>query len=211
MFELNNVYCGDSQVLMEQISENSVDLSFWSPPYFLGKDYEKDATYESWQTLLKNIITLHFRILKPGAFMVVNIADFLAFKDETMPKIMELNPANRKCAVIKEMILQAKSEHPNYSRYKLAELLHCSEQTIDRRLNGNNISSIQTTFDNSSLLIAQSPQCFNTVFLFLFSSKGIVTDCFLQILLHAMAVFIKTANCGTGQIITTDERQHVIL
>lgn len=139
MLKVNEIYCGDSQILLQQITENSIDLSFWSPPYFLGKDYEKDATYESWQQLLKTVIEFHFRILRPGAFMVINIADILAFKDESMPKIMGLNPANRKCNVTKEMILQAKAEHPDFNRYELAELLHCSEQTIDRRLNGNNI------------------------------------------------------------------------
>ena len=39
----------------------------------------------------------------------------------------------------REDVLNAKSEHPDYNRNQLAELLGCSEQTIDRRLNGNNI------------------------------------------------------------------------
>ena len=139
MLDVNEIYHGDNRDLIPQIADESVDLSFWSPPYFLGKDYEKDATYESWQNLLREVIALHARVLKPGAFMVINMADILAFKDEKMPKIMGTNPANRKCAVTKEMILKAKSEHPGFNRYQLAALLNCSEQTIDRRLNGNNI------------------------------------------------------------------------
>ena len=71
--------------------------------------------------------------------MVINIADILSFKDETMPKIMGLNPANRKCTVTKDMILKLKEANPDFNRYRLAEALNCSEQTIDRRLNGNNI------------------------------------------------------------------------
>ena len=71
--------------------------------------------------------------------MVINIADILTFQDEKMPKIMGLNPANRKCSVTKEMILKVKFEHPEYNRDQLAAALGCSEQTIDRRLNGNNI------------------------------------------------------------------------
>ena len=135
----NEVYCGDSRELMKRIEPESVSLSFWSPPYFLGKDYEKDESYESWQNLLNEVISLHFSILKPGGFMVINIADILAFQDEKMPKIMGLNPANRKCSVTKEMILEAKARHPEYNRDQLAAALGCSEQTIDRRLNGNNI------------------------------------------------------------------------
>lgn len=137
--EVNNIYNGDSCKLLKNIDSDSISLSFWSPPYFLGKEYEKNESYESWQELLCSIITEHYRILKPGGFLVINIADILSFEDAKMPKIMGLNPSNRKCSVTKEMILKVKEEHPEYNRYKLAALLNCSEQTIDRRLNGNNI------------------------------------------------------------------------
>ena len=30
-------------------------------------------------------------------------------------------------------------QHPDYNRHKIAKLLGCSEQTVDRRLNGNNV------------------------------------------------------------------------
>lgn len=139
MLEIDKLYCGDSCELMKSIEPGSISLSFWSPPYFLGKDYEQEASYEDWQRLLKTVIALHYEVLKPGGFMVINIADILAFKDEKMPKIMGLNPANRKCSVTREMVLDAQRRHPEYNRDQLAALLHCSEQTIDRRLHGNNI------------------------------------------------------------------------
>lgn len=137
--EVNNIYNGDSSILMQNIENNSIALSFWSPPYFLGKEYEKDSTYESWQNMLQKVISLHSNVLKHGGFMVINISDIISFKDINMPRIMGLNPANRKCKVTKEMILEQKKIHPDYNRDKLAEILGCSEQTIDRRLNGNNI------------------------------------------------------------------------
>lgn len=137
--QINTVYTGDSCELMKNIKPESLSLSFWSPPYFLGKDYEKDASYESWQSLLKTVISLHYNVLKPGGFLVINIADILSFQDENMPRIMGLNPSNRKCAVTKEMILKVKEEHPEFNRRQIATALKCSEQTIDRRLNGNNI------------------------------------------------------------------------
>lgn len=142
MFEtdfINKIHVGDCRDLIELIPDETVALSFWSPPYFLGKEYESDATFESWQSLLESIISAHFRILKKGGFLVINIADILAFQDERMPKIMGTNPANRKCSVTTEMVLAAKKEHPSFNRYQLAQYLHCSEQTVDRRLNGNNI------------------------------------------------------------------------
>lgn len=124
--EVNNIYNGDSCKLLKNIDSDSISLSFWSPPYFLGKEYEKNESYESWQELLCSIITEHYRILKLGGFLVINIADILSFEDAKMPKIMGLNPSNRKCSVTKEMILKVKEEHPEYNRYKLAALLNCS-------------------------------------------------------------------------------------
>lgn len=137
--ELDKVYCGHSEELMPKIQPGTVSLSFWSPPYFLGKSYEKHHTYETWQNMLKKIIQLHNHVLKPGGFLVVNIADIIAFKDSSMPRIQAMNLSGRKSPVTKDMVLEAKSKHPNHSRYQLAALLGCSEQTIDRRLNGVNI------------------------------------------------------------------------
>lgn len=135
----NEIYFGRSEIKMLEIEPSSVALSFWSPPYFVGKDYEREETFESWQALLRQVIHNHYKILKPGGFMVINIADILCFKDEDMPKIQALNISNQKCKVTREMVLAAREQYPNYNRYQLAELLGCSEQTIDRRLNGNNI------------------------------------------------------------------------
>ncbi len=136
---IDKVLLGDCRDLIKRLDDDCISLSFWSPPYFLGKEYEEGVSYESWQNLLQTIIHEHYRILKPGGFLVINIADILSFQDSNMPKIMGTNPSNRKCSVTKEMVLKAISEHPDYNRDQLAKLLNCSEQTIDRRLNGNNI------------------------------------------------------------------------
>jgi site-specific DNA-methyltransferase (adenine-specific) len=137
--ENNKIYLGKSEDLMKKIKPCSVSLSFWSPPYFVGKNYEKGETYDSWQITLRNVIKLHFDALKPGGFMVINIADILCFADPNIPRFQAMNVNNHKSKVTKEMVLEAKKKNPNFSRYQLAELLGCSEQTIDRRLNGNNI------------------------------------------------------------------------
>lgn len=137
--EVNEIYLGLSEDLMHKIRPESVALSFWSPPYFVGKEYEKDATYDSWQKMLRIIISLHANALKPGGFLVINIADILTFKDDGIPKIQGMNIANHKSPVTREMVEDAVRKYPNYNRYQLAEFLGCSEQTIDRRLNGNNI------------------------------------------------------------------------
>jgi DNA modification methylase len=124
---------------MSEIEPSSLALSFWSPPYFVGKEYERDETYESWQTMLRKVIHHHSKALKPGGYLVINIADIRVFKDESIPRFQAMNISMQKSKVTREMVLEAKEKFPDYNRYELAKYLGCSEQTIDRRLNGNNI------------------------------------------------------------------------
>jgi site-specific DNA-methyltransferase (adenine-specific) len=135
----NTVYLGDSRTLMRKIRPSSVALSFWSPPYFVGKEYEKDVSYQDWQELLKEVIERHVEVLMPGGFMVINIANILCFEDSTMPRIQAPNIRLHRSPITREQVLAAKAKFPNYNRDALAAYLGCSEQTIDRRLNGNNI------------------------------------------------------------------------
>lgn len=137
--KINEIYHGNSKELLKYIEPNSIACSIWSPPYHVGKEYESDMSFEAWQELLQTVIQLHYNILQPGKFLVINIADILCFKDSNMPRIQADNISRRRVNVTKEQILAAIAEHPDYNRYQLAKLLNCSEQTIDRRLNGNNI------------------------------------------------------------------------
>ena len=138
MIEIDQIYNEDCLEGMKRIDDASVDCVVTSPPYFVDKEYEHGTTYDGWQSLLQDFIAQSARVLKPGGFMVINIADILTFKDEQMPRFMANNPANRKSDVTREMVLEAKTKHPEYNRDQLALFLGCSEQTIDRRLNGNN-------------------------------------------------------------------------
>jgi site-specific DNA-methyltransferase (adenine-specific) len=135
----NNIYCGDARDLLPLIAPNSVALSIWSPPYYVGKEYEAHLTFDDWQNLLAMVIQLHFPVLRPGGFLVINIADILVFRDPSMPRVQAEAIQRRRSPVTREDVLRAMAEHPGYNRYQIAALLGCSEQTVDRRLNGNNI------------------------------------------------------------------------
>lgn len=136
---VNVVHEGDARLLLPRIALDSIALSVWSPPYFVGKQYESHLTFDAWRSLLKTVIALHYPIIKPGGFLAINIADILCFKDENMPKVQAEVVGRRKSKVTREDVLRAAAEYPQKTRYQLAALLGCSEQTIDRRLNGNNI------------------------------------------------------------------------
>ncbi len=126
-------------MMLRLIEKDSVALSVWSPPYFVGKEYEKHLTYEKWLQLLEEVVRRHFAILQPGGFMAINIADILCFPDESLPRFQAENLRRRRSDITREMVMKAKADFPSYKRDQLAKHLGCSEQTVDRRLNGNNI------------------------------------------------------------------------
>src|SRR5271157_3387204 len=136
----NNIYCGDARKLLPQIRPNSIACSVWSPPYFVGKTYEKYLkSYVAWRDMLEEVVKLHYEVIRPGGFVVINIADVLCFADPEMPRFQAETVNQRRSPITREQVLEAKAKHPDYNRDQLAAFLGCSEQTIDRRLNGNNI------------------------------------------------------------------------
>lgn len=137
--KVNAIHQGDAAELLKRIEPNSIAVSVWSPPYFVGKNYEKHLTFEGWQNLLKSVISNHFPIIKPGGFLAINIADILVFRDEKMPKIQADAVHRKKISLSKEDILSVLANNPTMNRNELAKHFNCSEQTIDRRLNGNNV------------------------------------------------------------------------
>src|SRR5262245_6279277 len=110
---VNEIYCGDAPTLLNRIEAETIALSVWSPPYHVGKNYEKDNTFDDWKTLLRDTIAAHTRVIKKGGFLVVNIADILAFRDESMPRIQAPNLSKLRIAVTREQVLEAKQKHPN--------------------------------------------------------------------------------------------------
>lgn len=139
MLSPNEIYQGDARELLRQVRPESVALSFWSPPYFVGKSYEADLDFTDWSDLMRETIEGHFPVTVPGGFLAVNIADILAFEDPHMPRIQADNISAKKVKITREQVLDAQRANPGFDKYQLAALLGCSEQTIDRRLKNNNV------------------------------------------------------------------------
>lgn len=137
---VDEIHHGDSRQLLMGIAPGSIALSFWSPPYFVGKAYEKGTTFQQWQEMLAMVIRHHYPLLKPGAFLVVNIADILCFADASLPRIQAENVVSgNRLSVTRADILRVLEQHPDYNRYQIAKVLGVSEQTIDRRMKNNNV------------------------------------------------------------------------
>jgi len=115
-FAFNRILTGDARVRLAQLPEASVDLSFWSPPYYVGKSYERHLSFDDWRELLRDVIHRHRRIVKPGGFLVVNIGDILCFPDPAMPKFQANNVRRKTQAVTTEQVLAAR-KRPGITRY----------------------------------------------------------------------------------------------
>lgn len=127
----NAVYLGDCRRLLPMVERESVALSLWSPPYFVGKSYERDLSFAEWQALLREVLRLHHPLLRPGGFVVVNIADILAFPDPALPRFQGDVVSGKRCPVTREAILALKEAHPEWGRCQRAgeELLGHGEGT----------------------------------------------------------------------------------
>ena len=136
--QLGRVVVGDARDVLADLPPDSVDLSFWSPPYHVGKPYEQGHSFGDWQQLIRETIHRHEPILKPGGFLVINIADILCFPDPSMPRY-QANNTRKTHPVTHADVVAMQRRYPGANRYRLAELLGCSEQTVQRRLEGNNV------------------------------------------------------------------------
>lgn len=138
-FEFNRIITGDARHVLQDMPPDSVALSFWSPPYYVGKSYEADLSFSDWCNMVHDVLQAHTSIIQPGGFVAVNIGDILCFPDPDMPRFQANNVTGKKQSVTLSEVLTAKSAYPTANRHELAEILGCSEQTVQRRLEGNNV------------------------------------------------------------------------
>ncbi len=135
----DRIISGDARDELVKLPDASIDLSFWSPPYYVGKSYEQGMTFDEWKGLLREVIACHQRIVKPGGFLVVNIGDILCFQDHSIPRFQADNVRRKVNPVTRAQVLEAKLQYPGANRKQLGALLGCSEQTVQRRLEHNNV------------------------------------------------------------------------
>ncbi len=75
---INKIICGDSEEILKQFPENSIDIIITSPPYNFGLKYENDKRNDAlkWDEYFKKLNAIwkeSSRVLKPGGRICVNI------------------------------------------------------------------------------------------------------------------------------------------
>ncbi len=71
---LNKVFCSSSEN-MKELPDNSVHLMITSPPYNVGKEYDKDLSLDEYLTLLRNVLKETHRVLVTGGRVCINVAN----------------------------------------------------------------------------------------------------------------------------------------
>jgi DNA modification methylase len=71
---LNHIFCKSSENMAE-LPDNSVHLMVTSPPYNVGKEYDRDATLAEYLEFLGRVWREVHRVLAPGGRACVNVAN----------------------------------------------------------------------------------------------------------------------------------------
>jgi len=75
MLDLNTVYCGDSERILKEIGDNTVDLVVTSPPYDDLRRYLNNSGKEWGKAKFEAIALELIRVIKDGGVIVWNVND----------------------------------------------------------------------------------------------------------------------------------------
>jgi len=73
---LNQIVCGDSEVILKDLPNNCIDLVFTSPPYNFGLEYNTAEDGFSWKKYFDKLFKVFdqcIRVLKYGGRIIINI------------------------------------------------------------------------------------------------------------------------------------------
>jgi DNA modification methylase len=74
----NTIAQGDSEIILQDLPAQSVNLVFTSPPYYNARpDYSEYVTYQEYLLKLRKVIQQCHRVLSEGGFFVINVSPVL--------------------------------------------------------------------------------------------------------------------------------------
>ena len=71
---LNTIICHSSEA-MKELHNKSIHLMITSPPYNVGKDYDKDLSLTEYLELIRTVMKETYRVLVPGGRVAFNVAN----------------------------------------------------------------------------------------------------------------------------------------
>ena len=86
---INVVVNGDVRDVLKYVPDESVHLTFTSPPYYNARDYAIYPSYEAYLSFLKEVFLETYRITKEGRFFVLNTSPVI------VPRISRAHSSKR--------------------------------------------------------------------------------------------------------------------
>lgn len=88
-FLINTIVHGDVRDVMKYVPNQSVHLTFTSPPYYNARDYSIYPSYEAYLKFLEEVFLEVYRITKEGRFLIVNTSPVI------VPRISRAHSSKR--------------------------------------------------------------------------------------------------------------------
>ncbi|MDO4783242.1 MAG: HEAT repeat domain-containing protein [Capnocytophaga felis] len=88
-FLKNVVVNGDVREVLKNVPEESIHLTFTSPPYYNARDYSIYPSYEAYLHFLEEVFQETYRITKEGRFLIVNTSPVI------VPRISRAHSSKR--------------------------------------------------------------------------------------------------------------------
>jgi DNA modification methylase len=88
-FLTNTIVNGDVCEVLRLIPEESIHLTFTSPPYYNARDYSIYPSYEAYLKFLEEVFLQTYRVTKEGRFLIVNTSPII------VPRISRAHSSKR--------------------------------------------------------------------------------------------------------------------
>ena len=88
-FLVNVVVNGDVRDVLKLVPEESIHLTFTSPPYYNARDYSIYPSYEAYLEFLAEVFRETYRITKEGRFLIINTSPII------VPRISRAHSSKR--------------------------------------------------------------------------------------------------------------------
>jgi DNA modification methylase len=88
-FLQNVIVNGDVRDVLKFVPEDSIHLTFTSPPYYNARDYSIYPSYEAYLAFLEEVFRETYRITKEGRFLIVNTSPVI------VPRISRAHSSKR--------------------------------------------------------------------------------------------------------------------
>lgn len=127
---------GDCLKVLPTLPAESFDTIIASPPYGVGKEYES-GSYSEWRALINGFWAVAPAVIKPGGFVAFVVGDVRCHPDPLLPSV-RAEVRSRQASVTAQDVIDAVIAGRGKTKGEIASALGVSDQTIDRRLLGNN-------------------------------------------------------------------------